>query len=193
MDSIIISSIGPPQIEEYLVCSHEENNAFDIFAIKTCKEDRTIVGHLPRELSRTLKFLLARDARIFAVLTSTHYRRSPLVQGGLEIPCNVTVEMSPTLKNIQLLERLMKLEETVYSEPTSPIILGSFLSDEIEVDVLSKETSQEREAVKTSKKNETKQKEEGKSYDIRDMFRNQNKPKKPRVEDEDPEMIVIDS
>ena len=45
-------------IEENLVCFHERNNAFVIFAIKTCKEDGENVGHLPRERSRTLKFLL---------------------------------------------------------------------------------------------------------------------------------------
>ena len=88
-----------------------------------------IIDHLPRELSRTLKFILDREARIFAVLTSTHYRKSPLVQGGMEIPCQVTVEMSSTLKNGQLLDRLIELVEVVYSEPTPPIILGSFLAD----------------------------------------------------------------
>jgi len=30
-----------PVEEEHLVCSHEENNAFDPFAIKTCKMDRS--------------------------------------------------------------------------------------------------------------------------------------------------------
>ena len=63
-----------PIIEKRLVCFYEENNAFDDFAIKSCK-DVTIVAHLPRELSRTLKFILDRRARISAVLASTHYRR----------------------------------------------------------------------------------------------------------------------
>ena len=43
------------------------------------------MGHLPREVSRVTKFLLDRGARISLVLSSRHYRRSPLVQGGLEI------------------------------------------------------------------------------------------------------------
>ena len=96
-----------------------------------------IIGHLPRELSRTLKFILDREARVFAVLTSTHYRKSPLVQGGMEIPCQVTVEIIATLKNGQLLDRLIEPVEVVYSEPTLPIILGSFLVDEIEVECVS--------------------------------------------------------
>lgn len=183
-----------PKKEEHLVCSHEEDNAFDIFAIKTCKADGTIVGHLPRELSRTLKFLLIRGARIFADLTSTHYRRSPLVQGGLEISCKVTVEMSPTRKNIQLLDRVMELVEATYAEPTSPVILGSFLADEIEVDFLSKE--QHRATSKeTLKQKKITVRKETKSFDIRDMFSGKIPSKKPRLEEKQgkkPDTIIID-
>ena len=97
-----------PKIEGNLVCSHERNNAFNIFLIKTCKEYCEIVSHFPGEFSRTLKFLLDRGSKISAVLTSTHYRESPLVQSDMEIPCKVTVEMSPTLKNMQPMDRLIK-------------------------------------------------------------------------------------
>ena len=51
----------------------EEQNDFDVFAIKTCKRDGTVVGHLPREISRATKFLLDRGAQISAILTSTNY------------------------------------------------------------------------------------------------------------------------
>ena len=37
------------------------------------------------------------------ILTDTLYRRPPLGQEGLEIASLVVVEMSPTVKNIQLL------------------------------------------------------------------------------------------
>lgn len=83
VDSIISEKNWSPEKEEKVNCLHEENNAFDYFSIKTCQEDGTIVGHLPRGLSRTLKFILDRGARILAALTSTHYRKSPLVQGGI--------------------------------------------------------------------------------------------------------------
>ena len=108
----------------------EVGNAFDIYAIKTCKDDGTIVGHLPRELSRVLKFLLDRGAMISAELVSVHYRKSPLVQGGLEIPCKVIVRMSPTVRNNQLLDRLLELVSTIYSEPDTPVIMGSILTHE---------------------------------------------------------------
>jgi len=155
-----------PVEEEQLVCSHEEDNAFDQFAIKTCKLNGSIVGHLPRELSRTLNFLMIRDARIFADLKSTNHRRSPLVQGGLEIPCKITIQMSPTRKNTQLLDRLIELVGSVYSEPTTPEIMGSFLVDEIEfeevVNFEAEETSKPKQKKKTASSK--------RSYDIRDMF-----------------------
>ena len=78
-------SIWFPEKEEQLDCSHDFGNVFDVFAIKTCKFDGTVVGHLPREISRASKSLLDRGAQISATLTSADYRRSPLVQGGLEM------------------------------------------------------------------------------------------------------------
>ena len=79
---------------EKLICLHEENDAFDFFAIETYKEDGMIVGHLPHQLSRTRKFISDRGAMILAVLTSIHYRKLPLAQVMIEIPCKGTVEMS---------------------------------------------------------------------------------------------------
>ena len=83
-----------PRLEEELFCSHEEENAFDVFAIKITDESGVI--HLQREISRVTKFLLDRGAKMTTVLTSEHYRRSPLVQGGLEIPCRVKIIMVNT-------------------------------------------------------------------------------------------------
>ena len=61
-----------------------------MFAIKTSRmSDNKIVGHLPRQIFRATKFLLDRGANVTARLSSTHYQRSPLFQGGLEIPCTV--------------------------------------------------------------------------------------------------------
>ena len=90
----------------------------------------------------TLKFILDRGAKISAVLTSTYYRRPPLVQDGMEILCKVKVEMFPTLKNDQLMDRLMELVKTLYNEPGLLIILESFLADELDADIFSNETSQ---------------------------------------------------
>lgn len=78
---------------------HEVNNAFNYFAIKT-EENKNgkIVGHLPREISRITKFILDLGAKVTAVLTTTNYRRSPLVQGGLEIACELQLQCLLPLK-----------------------------------------------------------------------------------------------
>ena len=117
-----------PEPEQTLNCFHEEGNTFDRFAIKVCEKDKNeIVGHLPMEISRVTKFLLDRGANVSAKLTSTHYRRSPLVQGGIEIPCVVTVSMSGTVINQLLMERYKQLVETLYTEPKEEEILRTFL------------------------------------------------------------------
>ena len=78
-----------PNIDEKLICIHEQENVFDMFAIKTCLEHVWTVGHVPRENDSWLD----RGASITSELTSTNYRRSPLVKGGLEIPCKINVKM----------------------------------------------------------------------------------------------------
>ena len=77
-----------PEESQTLYCAYEKENSFDIFAIKVMdRNSGATVGHLPMENSRAIKFLLDRGARVFATLTATNYCVSPLVQGGLEIPC----------------------------------------------------------------------------------------------------------
>ena len=77
-----------PVENEELVCYQEAENSYDIFAVKVCQQrnDATI-GHLPMESSRIMKYILQRDDQVKAILIATHYRRSPLAQGRLQIPC----------------------------------------------------------------------------------------------------------
>ena len=53
------------------------------------------------------------------------------MQGGLEILCMVKVEMHPTLKNIQLLDRYEELVKIVYCEHGDLQILGSIFGNEM--------------------------------------------------------------
>ena len=81
--------------DELLVCKIEKDNDFDPNAIKVCKiESDMTVGHLPREISLPTKYLLLRGADVTAKLIGSDYRRSQLFQGGLEIPCLVTVVLT---------------------------------------------------------------------------------------------------
>ena len=81
---------------------------FDWVAIKVCDKSDKIAGHLPKEVSRITKFLLNRGATITAEITSDHYRRSPLVQGGLEVPCMIKVT-TPTYFNMNVLKKYEEL------------------------------------------------------------------------------------
>ena len=124
----VYRDIWNPTENEELECLYERNNMFDPFAIKTCRQlDGILVGHLPREISRPTKFLLDRGATIQATLSATHYRRSPLFQGGLEIPCNITVSMPGSIKGHMILQRYQNMVEELYCQPKDEIIMGSFL------------------------------------------------------------------
>ena len=116
-----------PQPNQKLSCAYEENNPFDLFVVKTC-EDTNIVGHLPIEISRALKYLMDRGVAFTVQLTSTNYRRSPLIQGGLEIPAKVIVTMSGTVHSHLLLEKYKEIINDRYVEPTTKIKIGSFFA-----------------------------------------------------------------
>ena len=98
--------------------NQELDNPYDYFAIKTCESaSGKIVRYLPMEISRPTKFLLQRRAVIKVTLSSTNYRKSPLVQGGLEIPCRVSVSMPAMLKNRQIIEKFKDMVGVLYDEP----------------------------------------------------------------------------
>ena len=98
-----------------------------MFAIKTCNQRGTMVGHLFHEVSHITKFIIDRGATVSVLLTGTHYRRSPLVKGGLEIPCKISVSVRGTCLNLLLLERYKQLTEELNIELKEETVLGSFL------------------------------------------------------------------
>ncbi len=94
----IYQDVWVPVVNELLKTSQEHGNTVDNYAVAIYKEDtspgaghgiRTVIGHVCREISRVCWFFLQRDGEILCKVTSTTKRRSPLVQGGLEIPCEL--------------------------------------------------------------------------------------------------------
>ena len=77
-----------PKEDELLECSHEKDNPYNSFSIKVFKPDSPaeILGHLPMEISQITKFIIDRGAQVAVKSHVRHYRRSPLVQGGLVVP-----------------------------------------------------------------------------------------------------------
>ena len=159
--------------------------------MKTMQTDsgRT-VGHLPIEISRATKFLMDRDAEVIVKLTETHYRRSPLVQGGLEIPCVLVAKMNGySVRNQMLLQKHLELVNDLYAEPKNEEILGSYMVPCIEPDP--------KRTAPISKNKERIPKRKG--SDIRSLFkrienqnRQQNNEFRGEVKEEDNSIIVID-
>ena len=84
---------------------------------RQCSSTQTI-GHLPREISRFTRFLISRGANVFVTVRDSHHRRSPLVQGGLEIPVKLTVRREAASEKNQALERFKELVQRHYKVPT---------------------------------------------------------------------------
>ena len=140
-----------PYLLQRLACNHEPENAFDRFAIKMFIQEK-IVGHLPREISRPTKFLLARGAVMHAELSSDKYRKFPLVQGGLKLSCKVYVSMPPTVLNENLISRYKSLVASLYVEPPKEAKVGS-LENEKETDIsVDSTTAKVKSKVETKKK-----------------------------------------
>ena len=101
----------------------------DIFSMKVCKPDSDeVVRHLPIEISRITKFTVDRGAKCTLTIRWIHYRRSPLVQGGLDVLCKVTITMIGSVVNHLLLTRYESLLKELYIEPKDEKIVGTFFS-----------------------------------------------------------------
>ena len=83
----VYQAIWAAAIGEELLCEREPTNAFDRYAVAVVRSS-TIIGHLPRRISKICSLLLRRGGSIY-VSGSRRYS-ADLPQGGLEIPCNLT-------------------------------------------------------------------------------------------------------
>ena len=165
-----------PKEDELLECSYEKDNSYDSFSIKVFKLDSPveIIGHLSMEISQITKFIMDSGAQVAVKLRGRHYRRSPFIQGGLEVPCEIKITMIGSIINHHLLVRYESLLKEPYIERRDEEIIRTFLSIRNEHENVNQEIEIEIEAVQTEslKKTGQKKKAEVKSKDIRDMFQN---------------------
>ena len=77
---------------------------------------QSLVTYLERSLGLHVFFLL-RGGVAFAEVINTTHRRSPLVQGGLEIPLKVVIEIEATAKNRLIIDKYKELALANYKEP----------------------------------------------------------------------------
>ena len=116
-------AIWTPVLHEILPAIHERSNPHDRYAIAARKSlpgttvVESTVGHLPREISRLTRFIMQHGAIVVVKVIDTHHRRSPLVQGGLEIPIELIVKMEYSPQNKVALCKYESLVEQYYKEP----------------------------------------------------------------------------
>ena len=89
------------------------------------------VGHLPREISRFCKFYLEYGGILEAHVSSKKYRRSPLLQGGLEIP--ITLGVSIGTAPGKIFHKMKELLESTYMEPENIPETSNEKGDVIEI------------------------------------------------------------
>ena len=102
-------------------------------------------------------------------LTGVHYRRSPLAQGSMEIPCRIKTQVPGTVSNLLVMERYKQLVAEIYIEPKEEQILGSFLERDPENQVAIEKDGQNNPRGENEPKQQRKQTRSG-MKDIRRFF-----------------------
>ena len=112
-------------------------------------------------------------------LTSMHYRRSPLVQGGLEIKCKVVINSRATVLQSRLTACYLELIQNLYAEPVEKRLIGELvfsfvmtLPPMLNMSVLP--------TLKKRKKKATTTDATTRNQDIREMFSGSKKSKKTK-------------
>ena len=109
----IYKDVWTPQLNEELQLQREPGNEHDRHAVAVVKSS-TMVGHVPRTISRVCWFFLGRGGQIICRITG-HRRYG----NGLEVPC-VYIFRSSSSKDITKLKTLMATpRETLYVVDTS--------------------------------------------------------------------------
>ena len=148
-----------------------------MFSMKVCiLSSDEIVGHMPMEISRITKFIEDRGAKISLKIRGRHYRRSPLIQGGLEAPCDITIAMVRRVVNHLSLIRYEALVKEFYLELKEEEIIGTFLSLASETEIEIEPRLRPAAATRKDRPNK-KDFSSVSSRDIREMIRNPKKKK----------------
>ena len=74
------------------------------------------------------KYFLDRGVSMHCKLYSRHYRRSPLVQGELEIECEVVINSRATMLQSRLTARYLELVKDMYNEPAEDRVVRNIFN-----------------------------------------------------------------
>lgn len=103
----VYKNIWDAVIGEELQCERELDNENDRYAVAV-KKDGTIIGHLPRTISRACSLFLRRGNSISCCVTGHRRYSADLPQGGLEVPC--TLRFEGEVKEVAKLKKFVKPE-----------------------------------------------------------------------------------
>ena len=87
----VYKEIWDASIGEELLCAREPTNPCDPFAIAVVKSNQT-VGHVPLKISSVCSLFLRHGGTIMCKITGRRQHSKDLAQGGLEIPCTMTLK-----------------------------------------------------------------------------------------------------
>uniref|UniRef100_A0A1X7T5I6 HIRAN domain-containing protein n=1 Tax=Amphimedon queenslandica TaxID=400682 RepID=A0A1X7T5I6_AMPQE len=105
----VYQDIWNPVIGEQLSCVREPRNVVDKYAVAIVKSDGTVVGHLPKKISMAMSLFILRGGQITCIVTGKRRYSSDLIQGGLEIPCELSLKSKEKTELTKLLNRLTYL------------------------------------------------------------------------------------
>ena len=167
----------------------EPRNVFYQFAIITVDERGETVGHLPKEIFWVTKNFLDREISMYCKLTSRHYRRLPLVQGGLKIKCKVVIKSRATVLQSRLTVGYLELIQNLYTEHVEERVMGELvfnfvmtLPPMVNMPVLP--------TLKKRKKKATTTNATTRNWDIHEIFSGSKKSKK--IQPANDNIIVLD-
>ena len=103
-DTMFTKTCGRQILDRYWNVRENYTMIKIVYAVATLMNG-TIVGHLPRHISRLCSLFLRRGGRIMCIVTGGKMYSIDLPQGGLEIPCQLIFKGTP--KEIQKLKNLL--------------------------------------------------------------------------------------
>ena len=126
----IYSNIWKPKLTEKINITHDRGNMYNPNAMagKIMLPGTlvaSIVGYIPKEISCYTRYIVEHGASVDAFVLATHYRPSPLIQGGLEIPIELVVKLTDNEVNSAKLQKYRKFVDENYREPVD----GKFADD----------------------------------------------------------------
>ena len=126
----VYREIWRPKTDQSLIILPEKNNLHDPYSMGFFTRipgkitNKTLVGHIPREISRFCLYFTKYGGVLSATVRETKFRRSPLPQGGLEIPITLYIRKAESTDNIY--NQMKGFVEKYYMEPEKITIKEEF-------------------------------------------------------------------